>query len=144
MSTVAITTVADNSEQANNLAASSAASYACLSLLCGLLVFAVLAFGAIDVWSTSILEIGAMLLFMVWALSQAGSAEIRVRLSPLFAPMLAFGILVALQIAFGLTVVLVRGYSLISGRMSLLTDRATSGNAARTASATARSCAGLA
>ena len=42
------------------------------------------------------------------------------------------------------TVVLVRGYSLISGNISWLTDTARSGSAALTRAATIRSCAGLA
>ncbi len=43
-----------------------------------------------------------------------------------------------------MTVVEVRGYSLISGRISWLSDTGVSGSAARSAAATACSCAGLA
>ena len=35
--------------------------------LCSLLIFAVLAFGAVDEWSTFVFEAGAAALFLVWA-----------------------------------------------------------------------------
>ena len=46
---------------------------------------------------------GATLLFVLWAVWQVGSGELRVSGSPLFLPMLAFGLLVALQLAAGRT-----------------------------------------
>jgi O-antigen ligase len=67
----------------------------------GLLGFAPLAFGAVQPWSTFILEFTAAALFVVWLIAQARLGEIRIADSPLFAPMAAFAILIALQILLG-------------------------------------------
>lgn len=71
--------------------------------LLGLLLFGPLAFGATEPWSIFILETGATLLFVLWAIQQARSGELKVSVSPLFAPMLAFAALIAIQIVAGLT-----------------------------------------
>ena len=44
--------------------------------LCVLLIFAVLAFGAVDEWSTFAFEAGAAVLFLVWAGKQLVSKEL--------------------------------------------------------------------
>ena len=69
----------------------------------GLLLFGPLAFGAVEAWSTFVLEAGATLLFLVWTLGQIRFPEIRVAWNPLFAPMLVFGALIVLQLATGNT-----------------------------------------
>ena len=44
--------------------------------LCALLIFAVLAFGAVDEWSTFAFEAGAAVLFLVWAGKQLVSRQV--------------------------------------------------------------------
>lgn len=58
--------------------------------LCGLLAFSVLAFGAVDVWSTSVVEIGAAALFLFWALLVIGDSGGTIRWNPLNWPLLGF------------------------------------------------------
>jgi len=82
---------------------SSAASVASLAVLCALLMGAVLAFGAVDVWATSVLEICAVLLLFAWAACQGRSIGQRLKWSPLFPPMFVLGVLVCAQIVFNLT-----------------------------------------
>ncbi len=69
----------------------------------GLLLFGPLAFGVMEPWSVFVLEAGAAVLFILWACWQAASGELRILGSPLFAPMLAFAALVAVQVATGRT-----------------------------------------
>src|SRR5277367_4829601 len=58
-----------------------------------LFAFSVLAFGAVEVWSGSILEIGASLLFIGWAALVFRDDRIRIHWSPLNWPLLGlFGI----------------------------------------------------
>jgi len=68
--------------------------------LCAILIFGPLAMGAVDDWSIAILEIGAAAILSIWMAWQLAAAAVRVRWSPLFAPMLVFFGLVAAQIAF--------------------------------------------
>ena len=64
--------------------------------LCGLLIFAVLAFGAVDEWSTFAFEAGAAVLFLVWAGKQLVSKELKVSQNPLYPPaFLFFGLILA-------------------------------------------------
>src|ERR1700730_14161432 len=66
---------------------------------CALLIFAVLAFGAVDEWSTFAFEAGAALLFLVWAGEKLVSKKIELSQNPLYLPaFLFFGLIVA-QIA---------------------------------------------
>jgi O-antigen ligase len=83
---------------------SSTSSGACLAGLCALLMASVLAFGAVEIWATSVLEIGSVLLLGCWAICQIQAPELRVKWSPLYLPMLAFGLLVCVQIATNTTV----------------------------------------
>jgi len=69
----------------------------------GLLLFGPLAFGAADPWSILVMEVGAVVLFMLWLVRQATSGELRIAGSPLFPPMLAYAALVILQLASGRT-----------------------------------------
>jgi len=68
----------------------------------GLLMFGPLAFGAVDHWSTFILEAGSVLLFLIWLAKQLrdGEGGVVIQWNPLFLPMAAFAVLVLVQIAF--------------------------------------------
>ncbi len=69
----------------------------------GLLMFGPLAFGAVEPWSISIVQVGAGLLFALWACRQVVAAELEVRGNPLFLPMSVFAGLILLQLATGRT-----------------------------------------
>jgi O-antigen ligase len=69
----------------------------------GLLLFGPLAFGTVEPWSLFILEAGSATLLVVWLLQRLRSESQVVRSNPLFAPMLAFGGLVVLQLVTGLS-----------------------------------------
>jgi O-antigen ligase len=68
-----------------------------------LLIFAVTAFGAVEEWSELVLECGAALLLLLWAAGQWRAGELRIHSNALMAPMLAFAVLVGLQIALNLS-----------------------------------------
>jgi O-antigen ligase len=68
--------------------------------LCTILMFGPLALGIVDDWSTALLEAGAALLLLIWMTWQLAAGEIRVRWTPLFAPMFIFFGLVLVQIVF--------------------------------------------
>src|ERR1035438_9639036 len=67
----------------------------------GLLMFGPLAFGAVEFWSTFIVETGAVLLTLLWLAHQWSNREISIVWNPLFLPMAAFGALIFLQIGLG-------------------------------------------
>jgi O-antigen ligase len=69
----------------------------------GLLLFGPLAFGTTEPWSIFVLQSGSALLLMFWIIQQILSGELLVAGNPLFAPMLAFGFCIALQLATGRT-----------------------------------------
>jgi O-antigen ligase len=69
----------------------------------GLLMFGPLAFGAVEPWSTFVLEAGSALLLLVWLAKQWLDRELVVHWSPLFVPMAVFGLLILLQVAFKFT-----------------------------------------
>jgi O-antigen ligase len=58
--------------------------------LCLLLAFSVLAFGAVEVWSESILEIGAAALFLAWAFLSYRSSDAKIQWNPLNWSLLGF------------------------------------------------------
>lgn len=72
--------------------------------LCGLLVFAILAFGAVDEWSTFVLEAGMTLLFVAWAGRQILAGELKIAGSPLYLPAACFAVLVLGQLLLRTTV----------------------------------------
>jgi len=74
-----------------------------LSGVFALLLFGPLAFGAVDPWSTFVLEAGAMVLLALWVWKQAVHNEIKIRENPLYLPMLAFGAVTLAQLVFGWT-----------------------------------------
>jgi O-antigen ligase len=69
----------------------------------GLLMFGPLAFGAVEPWSTFILETGSALLTLFWLRKQWLDGELTIQWNPLFLPMAGFGLLILLQIGLGAT-----------------------------------------
>ena len=69
----------------------------------GLLFFGPLAFGALEPWAIFVLEAGTAIGVALWAGKQAATGELRLRANPLYLPMLALGIIVLAQLAFGWT-----------------------------------------
>ena len=67
--------------------------------LCAVLIFAVLAFGAVDEWSTFTLEASAAALFLTWAGRQLISRRLKLSKNPLYLPTLLFFGLILAQIA---------------------------------------------
>lgn len=71
--------------------------------ICVLVTFAVLAFGTVEVWSAAILEIGAVTLFLGWALLLFFRSEIEIRWNKTFWPLIALIGIGFLQLAVGKT-----------------------------------------
>jgi O-antigen ligase len=67
----------------------------------GVLLFGPLAFGAVESWSISMMQIGAGLLFALWAMRQAKAGELEIVGNPLFLPMSIFAGLLLCQLATG-------------------------------------------
>jgi O-antigen ligase len=65
-----------------------------------LLAFAVLSFGAVDVWAQSILEIGSALLLVLWALIVRLNPQLKVRWYSLYWPLLGLIAIGGLQLLF--------------------------------------------
>ena len=74
-----------------------------LAALCMLLIFGVLAFGAVETWATSILEIGSTLLFAAIVVHRIGFSGVQVRWNPLYPPMAGFAAVAAIQLTLNLT-----------------------------------------
>jgi O-antigen ligase len=68
--------------------------------LCALIAFAVLAFGAADVWAASALEIGSAILFLYWAVIQFWNPQAAIRWVPLTCPLVGFVVIGILQLLF--------------------------------------------
>jgi O-antigen ligase len=68
-----------------------------------LLSFGPLAFGAVEPWAILVMESCAALLFALWALRQFQNGDLRISNNPLFPPMLAFGVLIAVQLVTGIS-----------------------------------------
>ena len=75
-------------------------SHALLYGTFGLLMFGPLAFGAVEPWSIFVVETGALLLSLLWFARQWVDQELTFEWNPLFLPMLAFGIMILVQIMF--------------------------------------------
>jgi O-antigen ligase len=71
--------------------------------LSSLLIFAVLAFGGVDEWAIVILEIGSALLLLFWIWPQISSGHIKVKANRLYAPVVLFGLIIMVQVVFGLS-----------------------------------------
>ena len=63
-----------------------------------LLAFGVLAFGAVDEWSTFAFEVGVAILFLVWAARQVISDQLKLSRNPLYLPAALFFLLILAQI----------------------------------------------
>ncbi|MGB6737057.1 MAG: O-antigen ligase family protein [Candidatus Sulfotelmatobacter sp.] len=72
-----------------------------VSGLCTLLIFAVLAFGAVEGWSTFVVEASAAVLFLIWAGKQFVSRQAEVSKNPLYPPALFFFGLILAQVGLG-------------------------------------------
>jgi O-antigen ligase len=68
-----------------------------------LLLAGPLAFGGVEAWAIFGLELGSGVLFLSWITKQGYLNEFEIIRNPLFAPMIAFGGLIAMQWVFGLT-----------------------------------------
>jgi O-antigen ligase len=68
--------------------------------ICLILAFSVLAFGAVEVWSESLLELAAALLFVAWAFLAYRNPDLKIRWNPLGGPLLAFWGIGLLQLSF--------------------------------------------
>ena len=71
--------------------------------ICGLLAFAVLAFGAVEEWSQAVLEVGAAILFILWAVQRYRQKTEGLVLPPELFPLCAFALVVVCQLIFHLT-----------------------------------------
>src|SRR6185437_16207090 len=71
--------------------------------ICMLVVFAVLAFGTVEVWSETILEIGAAVLLLWWVGLIALRREKEIHWPSIIFPVLGFIAIAALQLMFGST-----------------------------------------
>ncbi len=66
--------------------------------VCLLIAFAILSFGAVEEWSQAILEIGATLLLLYWAVRMYHRGTEQIAISALLFPIVAFALLVLAQI----------------------------------------------
>src|SRR5580700_418111 len=71
--------------------------------ICILAAFAVLAHGAVEPWSEGVLEIGAAILLLAWAWIALTDSDLRLVWNPLLWPLLGFWIVVAIQLAIGVS-----------------------------------------
>jgi O-antigen ligase len=71
--------------------------------LCALFVITVLAYGAVEVWSQSILEAGAGFLFVVWAVSAFRNRSMAITWNPLCWPLLSLLAIGLGQLIFRIT-----------------------------------------
>jgi O-antigen ligase len=68
--------------------------------LCIVLFFAILAFGAVNEWSTFTVEAGTAALFLAWAAQQMLAGHLKLSSNPLYLPALCFFGLIIAQVAF--------------------------------------------
>ena len=73
--------------------------------ICVLVAFAVLAHGAVEPWSEAVLEIGAAVLLLVWAVDALTNSESKMIWNPLLWPLLGLWLVAAFQLTFRLTAV---------------------------------------
>jgi O-antigen ligase len=68
--------------------------------LCVIFAFSVLAHGVVEVWSESVLELGASVLLIIWAILVYRDPEIAIQWRPLNWPLLGISAVGVLQLAF--------------------------------------------
>jgi hypothetical protein len=83
--------------------------------LCCLLGFGPLAFGAVEEWATSTLEIGAAVCVMLWAARELARGSLELERNPLFLPIVLFAALVGVQLLSNRT-----AYWFVTWRSALL------------------------
>src|SRR6202162_228735 len=66
-------------------------------------MFAVLAFGGTAQWAIAAIEVGSVLLLLFWIWPQISSRSLQLRANPLYAPVALFGLIIVVQIVFGLS-----------------------------------------
>lgn len=71
--------------------------------LCCLLTFAVLSFGAVEEWSQAVLEVGASVLLVFWAIRQYRRKSEQLIIPPEFLPLCAFALVIIGQLVFSVT-----------------------------------------
>ncbi|HXN19415.1 MAG TPA: O-antigen ligase family protein [Candidatus Binatus sp.] len=71
--------------------------------LCTVFAFSVLAFGTVEVWSQSLFEISAGMLFLLWALVAFRDSKVTIYWNPLIWPILGILAIGILQLFFGVT-----------------------------------------
>jgi O-antigen ligase len=71
--------------------------------ICCLLTFAVLSFGAVEEWSQAVLEVGASILLVYWAIRVYYRKADQLSIPPEVFPVAAFALVAVLQIVFHLT-----------------------------------------
>jgi len=74
--------------------------------ICVLLSFAVLAYGGVEEWSQGVLEVGFAALLVIWALRTYAWNQEAIAISPLLPPLLAFALVVLIQLIFHRTAAL--------------------------------------
>ena len=73
--------------------------------ICILVAFAVLAHGAVEPWSEGVLEIGAAILLLVWAMQMVTAEQPKIVWNLLLWPLLAFWSVAAIQLLIGMSAV---------------------------------------
>jgi O-antigen ligase len=71
--------------------------------ICALLVFGVAAHGGVEIWARAVLETGAGLLFVAWAVRSYFFKEEQIEISPLLPPLVVLSLVVIAQWVFHLT-----------------------------------------
>jgi O-antigen ligase len=71
--------------------------------ICCLLAFAVLSFGAVQAWSQAVLEVGAAVLLVLWAVRQYWIKAEHISIPLEFPPLCAFALVAIVQLAVHLT-----------------------------------------
>lgn len=71
--------------------------------LCVLFAFSVLAHGVVEVWSESVLEIGAALLLLAWVAAVLRRGDLAIHWNPLLGPLLGFAAIGLAQLVFHAT-----------------------------------------
>ena len=72
--------------------------------ICALIAFAVLSFGGVEPWGYAILEIGAVVLFVLWGIHAIRERRADIHWNWLYPPMLGLGTLGVVQYVFGFSV----------------------------------------
>jgi O-antigen ligase len=68
--------------------------------ICVLLSFAVLAYGGVEEWSQAVVEVSFAALLVIWALRTYAWNQEAIAISPLLPPLLAFALVVLIQLVF--------------------------------------------